>query len=377
MLETATVRDVEPRESNPQAVSRDFLALLDSGHRIVAAGQAKRNPKKLLSMGYTPKHEIRLFDATYYLTNLRHDENLRFFVAFVHLGGSDKRLYPRFFYKDSSLIWRSATHVIRSPGENWIGKGDLKTVVQDGDEIIYAAEETTNLPLEIQTALDTVSRRNKIQRDRRAIPLILRAAPDNRLEPYHDFTGPREKVRRNPRNLINRGKDVAYFTKPGDPTSLRFVAGFEPDFQRGLIDTSRSKSQLYGGTIRKFRFLSMNRKIQYQFIAGPRIVWIIPPQPLTTEIMSYGIRTLDVNVAEDLCVPGYEYHYYDETEDPPRLHSQIPEGYAGPPSPVDPARSDASPWIDKLPVVERFRKQVLRRPRRGRKSSLPSAGFVG
>ena len=51
----------------------------------------------------------------------------------------------------------------------------------------------------------------------------------------------------------------------------------------------------------------------------------------------------------------------DENEDPPRLHSQIPAGYAGKASEIDPSRADASAWIDRLPVIREFRQKVLRR----------------
>ena len=112
--------------------------------------------------------------------------------------------------------------------------------------------------------------------------------------------------------------------------------------------------------------MSKNRQIQYQFVAAPRQVWILPPQALTTEISSYGVRTIDVDADDDLFVPGYEYHFIDETEEPPRLWSQIPRGFAGEASDVDPSRADASPWIEKLPVIQEFRRAipVRSRPRR-------------
>ena len=112
------------------------------------------------------------------------------------------------------------------------------------------------------------------------------------------------------------------------------------------MEISLSKSKIYGGEIRKYRIVSKNREIQYQFLAAPRQVWIIPPQTLTTELSSYGVRTIDVNADEDLCVPGYEYHYMDDTEDPPRLYSQIPRGFVGETSEVDPSRaSDQQPAL--------------------------------
>jgi hypothetical protein len=75
------------------------------------------------------------------------------------------------------------------------------------------------------------------------------------------------------------------------------------------------------------------------------------------------VRTIDVEADDDLFVPGYEYHFVDETVNPPRLHSQIPEGFAGAASTVDPSRADASAWLERLPVIREFR-QRLRLPLR-------------
>ncbi|HKU36761.1 MAG TPA: hypothetical protein VJR89_01405 [Polyangiales bacterium] len=116
---------------------------------------------------------------------------------------------------------------------------------------------------------------------------------------------------------------------------------------------------MYGGKIERYRVLSKNERIQYLFFAGPENAWIVPPQALTTELSSFGVRTIDVVIDDKLCVPGYEYHYYlDELADPPLLHSQIPEGFVGHVNTRDPARSDASPWIEQLPVIREFRRRL-------------------
>jgi hypothetical protein len=39
---------------------------------------------------------------------------------------------------------------------------------------------------------------------------------------------------------------------------LRFDPGYEPDFERGLVESRAPRVRLYGGTVRKFRFLSKN-----------------------------------------------------------------------------------------------------------------------
>ncbi len=351
-------------DMTPRQVGREFRSLLTDGSRMRPAGEAREDPPCLLSGGYTPRYKIELFDTTYYLTNVRENPDIRFFVAYVECGrASAKRrdIFPRIFYKDISLVWRCASHFILTEEENWIGKGDLRTVIEDGEEVEYSAESTTDLPLEIQTALETLSR--KVQRilyDEVALDLVLRRGGLDRLEPYRDFTEPRRRARANPRNLINKGESIARFTRTNDPSSLEFVPGFEPDFERGIIERSTSMSRLYGGKLLRYRILSRNREVQYFFIAGPRHVWIIPPQAVTTEIMSYGVRTIDVVADEDLFIPGYEYHFVDDMEDPPVLFSQIPEGFVGEVSEFDGSRADASPWLDRLPVIQEFRRLVLK-----------------
>jgi hypothetical protein len=368
VLDTEIVSGVLPSDMTPRQVEREFRKLVARGARIRPAGRAKDAPSSLLSKGYTPKHKVRLFDATFYLTNLRYDADLGFFVAYVLLGGNRpaaprrRDIFPRIFYKDVSLVWRVATHCIRSNEDNWIGKGDLKSSFEDGVEVEYGAEETTNLPLEIQSALDVISRKGgRARRDDDAVDLVLRNAPDGRLEPYADFRAPRRRAMSDERNLVNGGRRVATFARENDPASLRFVSGFEPDFEGGVVEVAEIGSRMYGGRVQKYRILSRNRQIQYQFIAAPRQVWIIPPQALSTELTTYGVRTVDVNADDDLFVAGYEYHFIEEAEDPPRLLSQIPEGFAGEPSEVDPSRGDASAWLDALPVIQEFRERLLRR----------------
>jgi hypothetical protein len=365
VIETRIVTGIQPCALRKEEVAEEFRALLCGGVRIRPAGRARTDPSCLQSAGYTPRHKVRLFETIYYLSELRYDDDARFFIAYVLLPVDQKRraqppeIFPRYFYKDASLIWRSASHFAQSESENWIGKGDLKRVWENGEVALYSAEETTNLPFEIQPALDLISRKaDRVRRDRRARGLVLRQAPDSRVEPYRDFSGPRKKAASNPRNLIHGGKAVAWFARRNDPTSLRFARGYAPDFAQGILEVSHSGSRLYGGRIRKFRVLSRNKVVQYLFVTAPRHIWLVPPQALTVELSSYGVRTLDVHADEDLFVPGYEYHYLDDSEDPPRLYSQIPEGFAGEISRVDPARADASPWLERLPIVQQFRRAI-------------------
>ncbi|TMA30339.1 MAG: hypothetical protein E6J87_18525, partial [Deltaproteobacteria bacterium] len=159
MLETRIARGIRP-ESDARRIGREFRSLLERGLEIRPSGSARADPARLVPT-YPPKHAIRLFDATYYLTDLREDRTwegtLRFFVAWILPASDSRRIYPHLFSKDYSLVWRSPSHFIRSENENWMGKGDVRWVRDEhGEEMLATFEETTNLPLEIQGALDAL-----------------------------------------------------------------------------------------------------------------------------------------------------------------------------------------------------------------------------
>jgi hypothetical protein len=341
----------------PAQVRREFKELLAAGAALLPAGEARLDPERIVAPRYLPQTRIDLFGSRYYLAAARKNPSVRFFVAFVVPAVSKARrtkIYPRIFYKDLSLVWRVASHLVANEDEFWIGKGAVEQSWRGGYQHIESRESTTDLPLEIQTALEALSHdQSKVVTDEEALFLVLRNAPSGRIEPYQDFSRPRELSAASPGGKINGGRRIARFKRRNDPASLEFVAGFEPDFAEGLVERARSSSRLYGGAIERFRFLSKNGQIQYFFFAGPRHVWIVPPQATTRSVCSYGVRVTDVFAADDLFVPGFEYHY--EEEDGSWV-SQIPAGFVGPQADFDPTRADASAWLDQLPIVRAFRR---------------------
>ncbi len=377
-------RPLDPR--TPAAIDREFRKLISLGMVLRAAGAARKRPTAILTRGYAPRYAFSLFGTRFFVSVVRQNPELRFCVAWVvppPRRGRPLEAFARIFYKDLSLVWRAASHVAYDrDGALWIGKGDVREYRADGHVMVESIESTTDLPLEIQTALETCSRRTgKTRADAAILRAVLQRAPASRVEPFPEFTAPRARAFADPGKRIHGGRSIARFRRRGDPASLEFAKGFEPDFARGIVEIDRTKSHLYHGPIRRFRILSKNRQIQYLFLAGRRQVWIIPPQSLSTELSSFGLRMVDVVADEDLCIPGYEYHYFDEDADPPALYTQIPKGYAGGPCAEDPNKADASPWLEALPVVKRFRRRVLaksrhaakRKPRPARRSVAPGS----
>lgn len=379
LLATAIVPSVEPSPLGAKEVRAEFQRLLDAGARIKPAGLAKDDPMQLVRGRYAPTSLIELFDTRFFLSDYFQTPQLRYFIAYVvqpDATGKVRSIFPRIIYKDGSLIWRSASHMVSSDDDFWIGKGDIRTEIIGDEEHYESVESTTDLPFEMQTALEIVARRTiKIRKEARALDLVLRNAPASRVRAYGDFTALRDAAAKNPRNLIHGGRSIADFTKKKgrkDPGTLRFAKGYEPDFENGILEMAESTSVLYGGKLERYRILSVNKRVQYLFFSGPLQVWIIPPQATTTQLSSFGVRTVDVVIDDDACCPGYEYHFLDDTVDPPVFYSQIPDGYAGPVGPNDDSRADASPWLDKMPVIADFRRIVLGRKKRGAASKGPA-----
>ncbi len=362
-IPTKTVASVKPSTRPHTKIRDEFDALLHDRAKGPPGHHQDTKQLRKLSRKYTPIYSLRLFDTRFYLSEVRQIPELRFFVGYVvqQQPNGQYRIYARIFYKDLSLAWRVASHLVSSQGEFWIGKGAVRTVYKDGYEHTVSVESTTDLPLELQTAFEALNRRaQNIRNDETALYRVLRVSKRSRLAPYSDFTKPRLHAATNRSNLIHRGRPIARFTRKQDPSSLRFEPGYAPDFAQGIIERSTSKSTLYHGRIRRFRILAHNRKVQYLFFAGQKHVWIVPPQALTTQLSTYGIRTIDVEADDDLFIPGYEYHYVDARVPASEHFSQIPKGFAGEPSAYNEDRADASAWLDQIPVIREFRQTVLR-----------------
>ncbi len=350
---------VHPTPGSAAESRRRFAkVLLDAPLHV--AGDLKDDPKTLVRK-YPPVAQIELFDTQFFVASPRQIPELRFVVAYlVQKGVASARTFARIFYKDLSLVWRVASHFIDCEGEFWIGKGALVREVRDGYEYVTSDESSTDLPFEIQTALETINAgAAKVPQDSRALGHVLRRAPEGRIAPYRDFSAPRERAASDPARQIHGGQSIAWFARRGDPRSLKFARGFRPDFRGGIVERSRSRSSFYHGTIRRFRILSQNKQIQYFFFAGPKHVWLAPPQSLETELSSYGVRLIAPAADDDLFVPGYEYHHVDPDVDTSEHFSQIPNGFAGAPSAVSPDRADASAWLEALPIIREFRRIVL------------------
>lgn len=223
-IPTRVVPSAAPADKTSRQVEREFRALLDRGAKLVVAGTGRGDPLALLADGYTPKHAVTLFGYSFFLANVRQNPLLRFFPAYVVPPPDSQgriRIYPRIFYKDISLTWRSGSHVVHTDDELWIGKGDTRVTPTGAYEIVETMEATTELPFELHGALDLIMRKARvIRRDTQILTRILHNAPAHRIEPYSDFTQPRRRAAAVRSNLINGGKPIAWFERDDDPRSL-------------------------------------------------------------------------------------------------------------------------------------------------------------
>ena len=205
-------------------------------------------------------------------------------MAYVRLGAG-RDLFPRLFYKDSSLVWRCATHFISAPGVHWIGKGDLKRIDEEDGQTEYSAEETTNLPYEMQGALDELRRRTKeVPWDARALRRILRGA-GGRFEAYADFIGPSRRAAAKPATASTRAPGGGFESrKTGLPAHRAGASRPTSDAWERCRSASRSMA-----ASREAAHPLAEREIQYQFVAGP--ARLDHPASAHHRLSSYGVRS--------------------------------------------------------------------------------------
>ncbi len=363
-IPTAVVPSVDATPLSTRALRAQFRGILAEGAKLVVVGRSKEDPAQLAA-DHPPTWLLELFGYRIFVAAPRQIPVLRFFPVYVmppSRGRGAPKLYARIFYKDLSLMWRAASHLIDQGDEFWIGKGAVQRIPHGEYDLITSLEASTDLPLEIQTALEVLNQSvGRVRTDERLLGRVLQNAPIGRVRPYADFTRPRARAAADPRNLPNRGRPIATFRKANDPSSLRLARGYEPDFEGGVVEESESRSTMYDGRVGRYRILSRNRRVQYFFFASAKHVWLAPPQTLGTELSSFALRTITVGVHDDLCVPGYEYHYFSEDVPESEHFSQIPPGFAGEPSAYNTDRADARKWLDALPIVQDFRRVVLGR----------------
>ena len=79
----AIVASVMPAALSPTAVRRSFDNLRAEGVRLKVAGTARDAPDTLLARGYGPRYLLELFGTRYFLSDVRQNPDLRFFVAVV------------------------------------------------------------------------------------------------------------------------------------------------------------------------------------------------------------------------------------------------------------------------------------------------------
>jgi len=129
---------------------------------------------------------------------------------------------------------------------------------------------------------------------------------------------------------------------PQRPDSLRFAPGSSPTRAR----RGRGEPLFTASTAARSAVPDpvAHRRIQYQFVGGPRTPGSSRPRPLHRD-HAVGVRAIDVHAARSCASRASEYCYVDETTQPPTLHSQIRKASPESRASSTPSRLDASAWI--------------------------------
>ena len=85
LIPTRIVPSVRLANRTTVQVGREFRELLATGLRVRPAGLAKRDARRLVRR-YAPRYKLELFDTTYYLTDVRQTEDIRFEICMEEKG---------------------------------------------------------------------------------------------------------------------------------------------------------------------------------------------------------------------------------------------------------------------------------------------------
>ncbi len=313
--------------------SRISLPINGAFDELVTRGITPQNegtePISKLLNNYGPRYEIEINDGNaYFLSEPRTNmDGHVFFVAWVYQDGV---IHVRYLYKsDSSIGWRVATH--RSDG-HFLGKG-------------ANGEITTDVPGEIEQALNGIVARSQLNDDNyQAYDMVLPF-----LERKEDIPDSFADVITNP--AVNDDNPIGHFKDDNDPSTFEFESGYEPNFNSGLIETYDDVNKLYG-PVKVYRFVSVNRKIQFKFIVdakGRKFVGSI--QSTEEKITSYGTRSEIVHADRKL--------YAAVLRNMNGGSISIPARYIGPIAAGN--YSDISAWTNALPFFKEFEAKYLTR----------------
>ncbi|MCX5701739.1 MAG: methyltransferase domain-containing protein, partial [Candidatus Omnitrophica bacterium] len=340
-LETPKIPKPPSLVENKTEIGSEFSNLIPRVS-IQVDGRKVTSGADLLQNGFVPQYKISLNGMDYYLSKpYTSQRNGRpYFIGFLHRINPEtgvEEIFARTIYKSNSQnIWRIASS--EGPG-GWIGKG-----LED--------EMTTNAPLEIQSSLEKLCLDNG--------KLEIKEGFYDDLEKRADFKSPEEfnhTILLHGEEL-NGGISIGSFAETGNPESYRFQNGFEPDFNNGVIEEFNTYSPIYGD-VESYRMLSNNKQVQFVFnVDRENRVWIGAVQSVTPRFTRFGVRAdrIDIGAMEmeniegvnrpvDILMPASEYD------------TQIPKGYIG--NHKADRYYDASPFIDKIPVIKEFRQKVL------------------
>ncbi|MDP3703201.1 MAG: cysteine peptidase family C39 domain-containing protein, partial [Candidatus Omnitrophota bacterium] len=318
-----------------------FDKQIASGVPLRIYGDASFN--ELDKVGLGPKHQVQFGQDHFYISDAFIDAGGRtaFLAYLLHRDSTTGQpvIFVNAYYKSNSQnVWRAASH----HAGPWIGKG--------------FGEAGQMLPMELQSTFEHIVASQRASQG-------VYEKPGRFFDVLgFDVQGPMvSMVVGGPNRVVIAELNHAGQTNPALANHhINFRPGYEPDFHRGVVEHFQADNPVYS-KVTSYVILSANRQVQYLFnVDGAGRVWVGGVQGTSETLIRQGVRrdNLQYVVPEELLTPAFEYL------------KQMPTGYleARNVHPRNLQYADASAFLNKISVIQEFRRHVLGQP-----GSVPSS----
>lgn len=337
------IKDVEyeKRKRSPQArelaqagtevLAIDFVlpdAEVDVNKRLLEDFKSISNIRIIVGDVWKAKFNFRMNNAEYMVSSLFFDEDYRLPACLAWVKADGQKYHLNVCYQSESQgLWRIAY-------SRYGAGATLSKAVP---------ENRLNLPNKVQLVFSKIFNEQLTSTTIPQKGIMLKLIPQS-SSPIDIFSTEYFELQRHTKisriKLIEQDDSGSRNIGPPRPETIRFVEKYNPDFNRVIADfevVSLNLGELHGKIIQ-----SKNRVAEFLFLYdNEKRIWLANVDIAFSPICKYGLNVECAALSNWVTMPANEYI------------SQIPKGYAG--RRIG-AYYDASAYIDKILIMEQFRK---------------------